>query len=92
MHTMIVTMTLDPTRLEEVERHLREDVVDWARSRPGFVTGRWLCSENGATGMGVVTFASADAAAAAAIGPRSAPPREAWQIESVELFEQVAQA
>jgi hypothetical protein len=92
MHTMIVTMTLDPTRREDVERHLREEVVAWAMSRPGFVTGRWLCSENNATGMGVVTFTTADAASAAAIGPRTAPPGKAWTIESVEIFEQVVDA
>lgn len=92
MHTMIVTMTLDPTQRQEVDRHLRDDVVSWATSRPGFVTGRWLRSENGAAGIGVVTFTSAEAAAAAAAGPRSAQPGKAWTIASVELYENIADA
>lgn len=73
MNTMIVTMALDPTRTDEVDRHFRNDVAGWARTRPGFVDGRFLRSEDGARGMGVVTFASAQEAAAAAAGPRSAP-------------------
>jgi hypothetical protein len=92
VHTMIVTMTLDPTRRADVEKHFREDVTLWAKARPGFVTGRWLCSDDGATGMGVVTFASADEARAAAVGPRSAPPGPAWSIDSVEILEEVGQA
>jgi hypothetical protein len=91
MHTMIVSMTLDPTRTAEVDRHLREDVGGWARTRPGFVTGRWMRSGDGRRGMGVVTFESAAAAEAAAAGPRSAPPGPAWKIDSVEILEQVHQ-
>jgi hypothetical protein len=92
MYTMIVTMTLDPEQRDAAERHLREDVTAWAKTRPGFVTGRWLCSEDGTKGMGVVTFASAADATAAAAGPRSSPAGPAWSIDAVEVFEQVAQA
>ncbi len=89
MHAMIVSMTLDPTRTAEVDRHLREDVAAWARTRPGFVTGRWMRSGDGLRGWGVVTFESAAAAEAAAVGPRSAPDGPAWSIDSVEVVEQV---
>jgi len=92
MNTMIVTMALDPARTDDVDRHFRDDVAAWARTRPGFVDGHFLRSEDGKRGIGVVTFASAQEAAAAAAGPRSAPPGPAWSIESVELFEQVEQA
>ncbi len=92
MYTMIVKMRLDPALLDEVNRHFREDVAGWAKAQPGFVTGSWLRSEDGTRGMGVVTFASAEAAAGAAVGPRSAPPGPAWSIESVEIFDQVQQA
>lgn len=92
MNTLIVTMTLDPARTGEVDRHLSEDVVAWARAQPGFVTGSWLRSEDRRTAMGVVTFASAEAAATAAVGPRSAPPGPAWSIDSVEISELVGQA
>jgi hypothetical protein len=92
VHTMIVTMTLDPAQRDATERHLREDVLAWAKARTGFVTGRWLLSEDASVGMGVVTFASAADAAAAAVGPRNSPPGPAWSIDSVEVLEQVAQA
>ena len=92
MSTMIVTMTLDPQQRDAAERHLREDVAAWAKSRPGFVSGRWLCSDDGTKGVGVVTFASAADAAAAALGPRSSPGGPAWSIDSVEVLQEVAQA
>lgn len=92
MHTMVVTMTLDPESPAAVDRHFRQDVVAWARSRPGFVTGRWLRSDDGRKGLGVVTFDSAEAADAAAAGPRSSGPGPAWRIDAVDVFEQVVDA
>jgi len=92
MHTMIVTMNLDPARTDEVDRHFQQDVARWAKAQAGFVKGSWLRSEDGTRGLGVVTFTSAATAAGAAVGPRSAPPGPAWSIESVEIFEQRQQA
>ncbi|HTF52901.1 MAG TPA: hypothetical protein VK735_36110 [Pseudonocardia sp.] len=94
MHTMVVRMTLDPTRPDEVDRHFREFVVPWAKEQPGFVSGRWLRGVRGETGMGVVTFASEDAANTAAATPRSIvyPEENAWSIAGVEIFEQVVEA
>ena len=77
MHTMVVRMSIDPARADEAARHLREDVVAWARQQPGFVNGQWLRSPDGSEGIGVVVFASGDAAASAARGPRSYPPTAA---------------
>jgi len=42
MHTIVVRMSIDPDRADEATRHLREDVVAWARQQPGFVNGQWL--------------------------------------------------
>jgi hypothetical protein len=89
MHTMIVCMTLDPAQPGEVERHFREDVRPWARAQPGFLHGCWLRSDDGRSGRGLVTFASARDAQQAAAGPRAAPPGPAWSVDSVEIFEQV---
>jgi hypothetical protein len=85
MHTLIVRMALDPSRSGEVDRHFRDDVVLWAKAQPGFVTGRWLRSTDGASGLGVVTFSSLDAATAAVAGP-------AWTVATVEVFQQVEEA
>jgi hypothetical protein len=94
MHTMMVRMSMDPARAEEAARHLREDVVGWARQQPGFVNGQWLRSPDGCEGIGVVVFASGDAAASAARGPRSyvRDASRAWNVESVTVYEQLTSA
>ncbi len=94
MHTMVVQMSIDPSRTDVVTRHLREDIVGWARQQPGFVSGQWLLGPGQNHGMGIVVFASEDAAAAAAQGPRSFPRDEgrAWNVEDVTVYEQVTSA
>ena len=94
MHTMVVQMSIDPTRTDMVIRHFHEDIVNWARQQPGFVSGQWLldCGHN--QGMGIVVFTSENAATAAAQGPRSFPRDEdrAWNVEDVTVYEQVTSA
>ena len=94
MHTMVVQMSIDPSRAHVVTRHLREDIVSWARQQPGFVTGQWLLAPGQSHGIGVVVFASEDAATAAAQGPRNFPRDEgrAWNVEDVTVYEQVSSA
>ncbi|HEY2639598.1 MAG TPA: hypothetical protein VGI66_06895 [Streptosporangiaceae bacterium] len=94
MHTMVVQMSIDPSRTDVVTRHLRDDIVSWARQQPGFVSGQWLLGPGQNHGMGVVVFASQDAATAAAQGPRSFPRDEgrAWNVEDVTVYEQVTSA
>jgi hypothetical protein len=94
MHTMVVTMKIDPSRRGDVDRHLREDVAPWARRQPGFVNGQWVRLAQGGRGLGLVVFESEEHATAAAQGPGSQPWVEgrAWNTESVEVFEQVASA
>jgi len=94
MNAVVVTMEIDPSRYDEVDRHLREDVVSWARRQPGFVSGQWLRLDGGDRAMGLVMFESAAQAAAAAEGPRSQPTVEgrAWNTQSVSVFEVVAEA
>ena len=52
MHTLVVTMTTDPARSEDVSRHLREDVTAWAKRQAGFVSGEWLLSDTQDRGLG----------------------------------------
>ena len=94
MNTMVVTMSLDAARSDEVDRHFREDVAPWATRQPGFLSGQWLRLPGGAQGLGVVVFDSQEHADAAAMGPRSAPNVDgrAWNTDSVEVFDQVANA
>jgi hypothetical protein len=94
MNTMLVTMTLDAARGDEVDRHFREDVAPWATRQPGFVSGQWLRLLGGTQGFGIVVFDSQEHADAAAVGPRSAPRVEgrAWNTDSVVVFDQVVDA
>lgn len=94
MHTLVVQMSTDPSRPEEVARHFREDVTGWAKRQPGFVTGQWLRSPDGQAGLGVVVFASEEAASAAAQGPRSYARDDdrAWNIENVTVYQQLTTA
>jgi hypothetical protein len=94
MNTMVVTMSLDAARSNEVDRHFREDVAPWATRQPGFVSGQWLRLPGGAQGFGIVVFDSQEHADAAAVGPRSAPRVEgrAWNTDSVVVFDQVIDA
>lgn len=93
MYALVVEMSTDPSRTEEVTRHFREDVAGWATRQPGFVTGQWLGSPSG-RGMGIVVFDSEDAANRAAAGPRSHPRDDgrAWNIEHVAVYERLAAA
>jgi hypothetical protein len=94
MHTMVVQMSVDPSRGEAVARHFREDIVGWAKQQPGFVSGQWLLTAGRNQGLGVVIFASEDDATAAARGPRSNPRDgdRAWNIEDVTVYQQVTSA
>ena len=94
MHTVVVRMSLDPARTDLVARHFREDIVGWARQQPGFVAGQWLIGPGQNQGLGVVVFATQDAATAAAQGPRRYPRDDgrAWNIDDVTVYEQVTAA
>jgi len=94
MHALVVQMSTDPARPEEVARHFYEDVVRWVRQQPGFVSGQWLRSADRSEGLGVVVFASEDAATAAAQGPRNyaRDDERAWNLDRVTVYEQVASA
>lgn len=94
MFAMVVRMTLDPARRPEVVAHFQRDVAAWAVRQHGFVGGQWFCTPSGGDGLGVVMFAGEADVAAAARGPRSTPHDEtrAWNIEQVQVFEEVARA
>lgn len=93
MTTLMVSMAFDPARLSEVREHVASDVTAWASRQPGFVSGRWCQSTDGTHGFGLVEFANADTAQAAASGPRGnhPDPVRAWNITAVDLLETIAQ-
>jgi hypothetical protein len=62
--------------------------------QPGFVSGQWLRGADRRGGLGVVVFASEEAATPPAQGPRNYPRDDdrAWNIESVTVYEQLISA
>ncbi|WP_297701020.1 hypothetical protein [Mycobacterium sp.] len=92
MNTLLVTMSVDPSRAGLVAQHLREDILPWARQQRGFVSGQWLLGAD--QGFGVVVFHTADDAQRAAAGPRAFPHDEsrAWNVVEVQVYERVAAA
>ena len=94
MYAMVVRMSLDPDRRPDVITHFRNDVAGWAGRQHGFVSGQWFCTTHGGDGLGVVVFEDEADVAAAMRGPSSTQHDEtrAWNIDEVEVFEQVAQA
>jgi hypothetical protein len=84
MYTMVVQMSTDASRVEQVARHLREDVVEFAKQQPGFVSGQWLRSADGGKAMGVVVFASEEAATSATQGSAQPAPRRRAGLEHRE--------
>ncbi len=94
MHTMIVTMTLDPERADDVADHFSREVAPWAARQPGFLSGQWLRGADGRSGLGVVVFDTEWSAYAAAEGPRgyARDDSRAWNIDGVHVYEQIEHA
>jgi hypothetical protein len=94
VHTLVVRMSLDPLRRDDTIRHLQRDVAVWAAGRPGFLSGQWLCSPDSTQALGIVTFQTKTDADAAAQGPRANQPdnARAWNIDTVDIYDQVARA
>jgi hypothetical protein len=74
---------------EDGQRMLEEVVVPLAKSQAGFKNGIWLHDGSG-TGMGVVVFATADAAAAAQDTLK--PPPGGPELVSSTIYEVAAEA
>lgn len=92
--TMVVHMTVDPGRGDEVDHHFQNDVRPWAQKQQGFVSAQWIRLGSGNRGMGLVTFETEAQANQAAQGPRAAPHVEgrAWNTDSVEVYAVVTEA
>jgi hypothetical protein len=94
MHGVIVQVRVDGDREEQARSVLREVVVPSAKALDGFVGGTWLRALEGEGGRGVLLFESEEAARAAAEHIRSEgpPPAAPVTMESVDVYEVMAQA
>jgi hypothetical protein len=89
MHAVLVTVRIDPARIQESIDDLAEHVVPRAKAAPGFVRGTWIGDQE--TGHGMILFDSQEHAEQMTKmnGP---PPEAAVQIESMKTYEVHAEA
>jgi len=93
MHAVVVHVKIDPSRRDEAERMLHEDVVPMVKQAPGLVNAYWLLSEDESEGFSVVLFEDQAAAQQAVDRNPPQPPAESpVQLAGVEQYEVVAQA
>jgi len=90
--TLVITMAVDPRRGDAVVRVIRDEMLPWVRRLRGFRAGRWLCSEDHSSCLGVLDFECADDARAVAelLTAEVPHPARAWRLERVVVSEQVA--
>ena len=91
MHAVLVSVRIDADRADEAERMLRERTVPMASSFDGFVKGYWCRAADGTRGRSTLLFDS-EAAAKTATDQIVMPPGAPTTLESVEVFEVVAEA
>ena len=93
MHAVVVTVEIDTGRTDEAIRLLNTFTVPTVKQAPGFVSGTWVRSVDGAHGQSLILFESEDAANAgarrAAEGP---PPGAPVRFLSADVFEVLARA
>ncbi len=93
MHAVLVTLRLDPNRMEAALQNLHGFAIPAITHGAGFVSGTWIRSADETRGHSLLLYedkASAEVAAErAAAGP---PPGAPIQFVSAEVFEVLAQA
>lgn len=65
MYAVVVTVSIDPARIEEAQANLRNTVVPMVKGSPGAVSGVWLAPDSGGNGMSVILLDSRESAEAA---------------------------
>jgi hypothetical protein len=91
MHAVLVSVRIDQDRADEAAKLLREEAVPRTSSLDGFVKGYWARSADATRGRGTLIFES-EAAARAATEQIVQPPESPTTIESIEVFEVLAEA
>jgi hypothetical protein len=92
MHAIVVHVKIDPSRKDEAERMLHEDVVPMVKQAPGLVNAYWLLSEDDTEGFSVILFDDKDAAQKAVdLNPPQPPADSPVQLAGVEIHEVIAQ-
>ncbi len=91
MHALLVTVSIEPARLEEARAALETNVVPMVKQAPGVVSAYWLAPTDRGQGFSMVLFESEESARTAADGIPNAPRPEFVTFDTVEVREVVAQ-
>jgi hypothetical protein len=91
MATLMLTMDLDPSRADEVQRQVSMNVIPLVRRLPGFRSGRWVRSLDHSYCLVLVEFdteAEAQDVAELASAQRNNPARS-WNFDRVIVTEEI---
>jgi hypothetical protein len=91
MATLMLTMDLDPSRADEVQRQVSMNVIPWVRRLPGFRSGRWVRSVDCSYCLVLVEFdteAEAEEVAELARSQRNNPARS-WNFDRIVVTEEI---
>ena len=94
MHGLLVQLEIDTAvPADEAIKFLREVAVPMISKAPGFVSGTWMRSKDGAHTRSLMLYETEEAADAAASRAAEGPPPGApTKFVSAEVFEVMAQA
>ncbi|HYG92604.1 MAG TPA: antibiotic biosynthesis monooxygenase [Nocardioides sp.] len=94
MTTLLVSLTLDPERTDEVVRLLRGEMAPWMRRQPGFVSSHWYLAGDGGHCTITVEFDSEPAAEEVARATLALPGsrHRSWNVERVEVVDDLGLA
>jgi len=90
MYAALVSVKIDPAKVDEAKSMLQSDVVPMVKAAPGFIAGYWLEPTDG-RGYSVVLFETEEQARQTA-PPVGASPTPAVTVEHVQFQEVIAHA
>lgn len=93
MHAVVVAVDIEGGKLEQATQMLNSVVVPAVSQSPGFVSGVWVHSVDGAHGQSIMVYENEETAkaAAAALEADGPPPGAPVKLVSVNVFEVAAQ-
>jgi quinol monooxygenase YgiN len=93
MYALLVTLKIDPARVDEAMDQLQNFAVPMIRQGEGFVRGTWFRAADGSVGHSLLLYETEQNAKAAADRAAQGPPPNApTEFVSAEVFQVLAEA
>ena len=93
VHALVVTVSIDPSGLDEAAEQLRSQVVPAVKQSPGLVAGYWLAPKQGSgalEGYSIVLFDDEGSAQKAQEMAKQSPLAPGVQFTGFEIREVIA--